>query len=24
VDRLSWKGAPVMAIEMRGENIRRK
>jgi DNA replication protein DnaC len=24
VDRLSWKGAPVMAIEMHGENIRRK
>jgi hypothetical protein len=24
VDRLSWKGAPVMSVEMRGENIRRK
>jgi hypothetical protein len=24
VDRLSWKGAAVMAIEMRVENIRRK
>ena len=24
VDRLSWKGAPVMSVQIRGENIKRK